>query len=235
MTTSSDARPYGHDLYLNPNGTFALTITFVGVSVVNASYWSGIVVHHAADAPAATLFSPAIAVNTTPNTVTVTFSSANLTALLSTGTTKWLGYWHLQNSLYSFPFIGGRLTVDRNGVASGSNGALTLTVTSSSITANVTAGVAQSAFFSAMAYSLEEIIVGTITRDANEAVTSAQVVWPDGTTGVFTATTLSTLFPGAVDAYTVTYLGATTVTYTQPLMTRDTSGAVTVRPAITVS
>jgi len=60
------------------------------------------------------------------------------------------------------------------------------------------------------------LIVGTITRDANGAATSAPVVWPDGSPGTYTATTLSTDFPGAVDAYTVTYGSPVTKTYTQP-------------------
>jgi hypothetical protein len=62
------------------------------------------------------------------------------------------------------------------------------------------------------------------------------VIWPDGATGAYTATTVSTAFPGAVDAYTVTYVGSTTKTVTQPAVTRDsTTGAVTTRPAMTVA
>lgn len=82
----------------------------------------------------------------------------------------------------------------------------------------------------------DSLVTGTITRDANGAATSASVVWPDGATGTYTATTVSTAFPGAVDAYTITHvLGGVTKTYTQPTVTRDSSlGAVTVRPTITV-
>lgn len=75
---------------------------------------------------------------------------------------------------------------------------------------------------------------GTITRDSNGAATSAPVIWPDGTVGTYTATTVSTAFPGAVDAYTITYGSPATKTYTQPAVTRDANGAVTVRPALTV-
>jgi len=83
----------------------------------------------------------------------------------------------------------------------------------------------------------EQIITGALTRDANGAVTSAAVTWPDGTAGVFTATTVSTAFPGAVDAYTITYGNPTVLkTYTQPAVTRDsTTGAVTNCPPITVT
>lgn len=74
------------------------------------------------------------------------------------------------------------------------------------------------------------------TRDANGALTSATIAWPDGATGVFTADTLSVAFPGAIDAWHATYvLGAVTLTITQPTVTRDANGAVTVQPAITIS
>lgn len=73
------------------------------------------------------------------------------------------------------------------------------------------------------------------TRDANDALISGTVIWPDGATGTFTADTVSTAFPGAIDAYHVTHVGTTTTTYTQPLMTRNANGAVTAQPAIVVT
>jgi hypothetical protein len=90
----------------------------------------------------------------------------------------------------------------------------------------------------ALAADIDGIIAGAIVRDSNGAALSAGVVWPDGQTGTYTATTVSTLFPGAVDAYTVTYVPVSgpTLTYTQPTVTRDAStGAVVTRPAITVA
>lgn len=82
----------------------------------------------------------------------------------------------------------------------------------------------------------DSLISGAITRDANEAATSAPVIWPDGATGTYTATIVSTAFPGAVDAYTITHvLSGTTLTYTQPAVTRDVVGGVTNRPAITIT
>lgn len=92
------------------------------------------------------------------------------------------------------------------------------------------------ALYPTLAADPDSIIVGAITRDANGASTAAGVVWPDATPGTYTATTLSADFPGAVDAYTVTYGSPPTKTYTQPAVTRDPStGAVTVRPAIVES
>lgn len=83
---------------------------------------------------------------------------------------------------------------------------------------------------------LDPLIVGAITRNADDAATSAGVVWPDGATGLYTATVLSSDHPGAVDAYTVTkVVGSVTTTYTQPTVTRNANGAVTNRPAITES
>jgi hypothetical protein len=82
--------------------------------------------------------------------------------------------------------------------------------------------------------NLDALIVGAITRDSNGAATSAGVVWPDGSSGTYTGTASST-FPGAVDAYTVTWVGSTTKTVTQPAVTRDSTGAVTTRPAMTVA
>lgn len=81
----------------------------------------------------------------------------------------------------------------------------------------------------------DQLIAGTIVRDANDAITSAPVVWPDGTPGTFTADTLSTDFPGAVDAYHVTYGSPATKTFTQNAVTRNANGAVTALPAIVVS
>ena len=81
----------------------------------------------------------------------------------------------------------------------------------------------------------DEIAVGAITRSASGAATSFGVVWDDGATGVFTGTE-STSTPGAIDSYTVTHvLGGVTTTYTQPALTPNASGAVTARPAMTVS
>lgn len=74
------------------------------------------------------------------------------------------------------------------------------------------------------------------TRDANGALTSATIAWPDGASGVFAADTLSVSFPGAIDAWHATYVAdSVTLTVTQPLVTRDANGGVTVQPAITTS
>ncbi|MES2225155.1 MAG: hypothetical protein V4478_04190 [Patescibacteria group bacterium] len=77
----------------------------------------------------------------------------------------------------------------------------------------------------------------TITRDMNETIVSASIVWPDGSTGTFTTDTASAIFPGAIDAYHVTYVPVSgpTSTVTQPLLTRDATGAVTAQPVLVIT
>ena len=80
-----------------------------------------------------------------------------------------------------------------------------------------------------------QLFAGAVTNDSNGAPVSAVVEWPDGVTGTY-AGTASVSFPGSVSAYTITRVGAPTVTFTQPAVTRDpTTGAVTNRPPIIVS
>lgn len=89
----------------------------------------------------------------------------------------------------------------------------------------------------AQAADVDAMFSGVVTRDSNGAPTSASVVWPDGRPGVYLATTVSSNFPGAVDAYTVTYVPVTgpTKTYTQPAVSRNGAGQITTRPVITVA
>jgi hypothetical protein len=102
--------------------------------------------------------------------------------------------------------------------------------------ANKVAGAVNSAVSLAQAAKNPDLLIaGSIARDANDAVTSAAVVWPDGTPGTFTADTLSTAFPGAVDGYHITYGNPVTKTFTQPAITRNANGAATNVPAIVVS
>lgn len=77
----------------------------------------------------------------------------------------------------------------------------------------------------------ELLMVGTITRDAYGAPLAADVAWPDGTMGEF-AGTPSTEFPGAIDGYTITHGAAV---YTQATVTRNPSGEITAKPAITLT
>lgn len=76
------------------------------------------------------------------------------------------------------------------------------------------------------------------TRDGTGALTAASVSWPDGGTGSYTADTVSTAFPGLVDAYHITYVppgGGTTQTFTQAAVTRGLAGGITAQPVLAVS
>lgn len=74
---------------------------------------------------------------------------------------------------------------------------------------------------------------GTISRDSNGVPTSFAVTWPDGSAGEFT-TTANDGSSGAINAYTITHADSGK-TVTQPEMTRDANGAVSSKPALTVT
>lgn len=81
----------------------------------------------------------------------------------------------------------------------------------------------------------EAFVLSPVGRDANDAITTASVVWPDGATGTFTTDTASATFAGSIDAYHITYVwGGGSKTITQAAVTRDAGGAVTVQPTPTV-
>jgi hypothetical protein len=72
-----------------------------------------------------------------------------------------------------------------------------------------------------------------LTYDADGVLTSATVVWFDGSSGVFTVTEIDAdlLLP---KSYTVTH-ALSSKTVTQPAVTRDADGNITVKPVRTVS
>jgi len=80
-----------------------------------------------------------------------------------------------------------------------------------------------------------QVVSMATPRDANGAITSANIKWPDGVTGVFTTDVASTTFPGAIDAWHATYAGSPVKLITQTAVTRDANGAVIAQPAITIA
>ena len=80
----------------------------------------------------------------------------------------------------------------------------------------------------------QSFAMSSIVRSSAGAITSANITWPDGASGVYTALVLSTSFPGATDSWHATYVGSPNHTITQPTVTRDGSGAITTQPAITI-
>lgn len=73
----------------------------------------------------------------------------------------------------------------------------------------------------------------TITLDVDNVPETATVAWPDGSAGTWTRTSKNATHL-TVDAYTVTHVD-TGVTVTQPAVTRNADGHVTVRPALTIA
>ena len=74
-----------------------------------------------------------------------------------------------------------------------------------------------------------------VTYDATytNTITSATIKWPDGSSGVFTATTINGAYE-SVDAYTVTH-ASSNKTVTQAAVTRNSAGNITGKPALTVA
>jgi hypothetical protein len=72
--------------------------------------------------------------------------------------------------------------------------------------------------------------------DSDGVPTTATVKWPDGSAGTWTITptTGKNTTWLAVDGYSITHTGSGK-TVTQPTVTRDGNGAVTVKPALTVA
>lgn len=79
----------------------------------------------------------------------------------------------------------------------------------------------------------EEYEITAATFDADNVITTATVKWPDGSAGTFTTTSKNATWL-AIDAYTITHTTASK-TVTQATVTRDASGNVTVKPALTVA
>lgn len=104
-------------------------------------------------------------------------------------------------------------------------------ITAISTTVNA---IAQSSLLQWAYTSAFQLVVAT--RDANDAIVTASIVWPDGATGTFTTDVASTAFPGAIDAWHATHvLDGVTKTVTQSAVTRNATGAVTAQPAITIA
>lgn len=80
----------------------------------------------------------------------------------------------------------------------------------------------------------DTLVVGAATYSSG-LLTTAAVVWPDAATGTLTITSRQS-GTDAVTGYTITHVvGPTTLTYTQPTITRDVDGNATLVPQITVA
>ena len=73
------------------------------------------------------------------------------------------------------------------------------------------------------------------TLDSDNVITSADVVWPDGATGMYDIVEKNNTFLVA-DSFQVTYISDTIERVVlQPLVTRNASGYITLKPALTVN
>ena len=72
-----------------------------------------------------------------------------------------------------------------------------------------------------------------ITRDSEGRVTSMTVKWPDTSSGVYTATNYNATHE-VYDGYTITHVD-TAKTVTQAAVTRNSDGAITNKPELTVA
>jgi len=82
---------------------------------------------------------------------------------------------------------------------------------------------------------IQAFAITSATRNSNDVITTASIVWPNGATGTFTTDTINTTY-NAIDAWHATHiLNSTTKTVTQATVTRNSNGAVTAQPIITIS
>lgn len=80
----------------------------------------------------------------------------------------------------------------------------------------------------------ESFAVISATRNANNVITSANIKWPNGVSGVFTTDAINATF-NTIDAWHATYLDTVTKTVTQTTVTRNAGGAVTAQPEIIIT
>lgn len=64
-------------------------------------------------------------------------------------------------------------------------------------------------------------------------MSSADIKWPDGTSGTFTGT-INTTYQ-TIDSFQFTYNGVVTYTITQPTITRNSSGYITTTPDLVIT
>lgn len=143
-------------------------------------------------------------------------------------------------SVMSATEVASAITTAVNGLLNGAPGALnTLKELADAINddasfaATVTTALSRKVGLVQAAKNPDLLVTGAVTVDGNDLVTSAAVVWPDGTVGTLTITSRDA--NGAVLGYNITYGSPVTATYTQPTITRNGNGAATNVPAIVVT
>jgi hypothetical protein len=80
----------------------------------------------------------------------------------------------------------------------------------------------------------EDYTLSNIEYSSGGAIETADVLWPDGSAGVFTTTDTDDNDPSLIDAYTITHTDSGK-TVTQAAVTRDDEGRVVTQPALTIA
>lgn len=82
---------------------------------------------------------------------------------------------------------------------------------------------------------VQSFSIVSATRNAKNVITTASILWPNGATGTFTADTINARY-NTIDAWHATHtINDVTKTVTQTAVTRNSKGAVTEQPTITIS
>lgn len=69
--------------------------------------------------------------------------------------------------------------------------------------------------------------------DSSGCITSATVVWPDGSSGTYTTASKNSVF-NVPDSYTVTHANSG-LTVSQPAVTRNSNGDITAQPTLAIA
>lgn len=80
----------------------------------------------------------------------------------------------------------------------------------------------------------ESFELTAINYDSVGVVSTATVKWSDGSAGTFTTTAKNATFTNQIDAFTITHTNSGK-TVTQSAVTRNSSGRITTKPALTVA
>jgi hypothetical protein len=154
-----------------------------------------------------------------PKHATETFVNAAVAALINAAPSALDTLKELADALGSDPNFATTMTSALAGKAAIGDGASAGAAATSALLKQWT---------SADAYELT-----AITYDANQIISGGTVKWPDGSAGTLTVTSANATWR-TVDAYTISHtLSGKTVT--QSAVTRNASGNVTVKPALTVA
>jgi len=171
--STSDLRAPRHDIMTNARlGSLTALVDETSVGAVEDATWTAAIVAHEYDAAASAVVTPTCTTDLTANSVTMPWTTANMTGLLAAGAARWSGYFTLTGAFSAFEVeIKGRFVADRNATASTTAESVSLSIVDETVSLTAVAAVAPGAF---IPYS--RVTPGPEGR--------ALVADPDGTNGV---------------------------------------------------